>query len=309
MRLYKQSKATFQESQELSSFPDTSFDTSLDTKEIEHGIASDFEAYKFRLANCGRNWMVFVNLQTGERAALPVPCHDRFCEKCCRRRARRGRILINALIKERELRDKKHALKFVTLTVKNFPKDRISWGLDRFFQWFRRLRERKIWKECIEGYFYAFEISCGNGGYHLHLHIMAEGSFILQSKLSAAWKSIVSKEWRGYIVDIREITNLRKSLKEVSKYCFKPSTLEIEEKYKLSKLLRHRRLYGFGGVWGEDMKGVDFKDLQEHDPLVKHIVRHWVFEGFLGQYELENWDGWTYDEQKGMWWYKPGGGG
>lgn len=308
MRLYKHSMATFQESQDLT-VSDTSFDTSLDTKEI-HEIAEDFQAYKFRLQNCGRNWMVFVNLNTHERVALPVPCRDRFCEKCCRNRARRGRILLKALIQERELEERKHSLKFITLTVKNFPQEKLQWGLDAFFKWFSRLRERKIWKENVEGYFYAFEVSVArDGSYHLHLHILAEGSFILQRELAEAWKRIVSKEWQGYIVDIREVKNLRKAYKEISKYVFKPSTLQIEQKYNLSRLLRHRRLQGFGGSWGEIMKGIDYRDLIDSDPLITHILKHWVFEGFLGQSELENWEGWRYDDQKDLWWYIPGGGG
>jgi hypothetical protein len=139
-------------------------------------------------------------------------------------------------------------------------------------KWFSRLIRRAFWKAKIKGGLKHIEITGGSvtGGrmtmtgsskYHLHIHALIEGGYIPQDVISKAWEEILAKDgWTGFIVDIRAVKGFGKAIKEISKYCFKPSSLSLEDKAFLSELFQHRRLYSFFGEWFDNMKGVDLND-------------------------------------------------
>lgn len=271
-------------------------------------IADDLQAqhvlldkYQSKLDACCRRFAWFFNPKNpNERVLIPLPCNDRFCVRCAKSRASRARQLLDALMMERGLLSRPNALKLITLTVENFPADKLPWGLRSFRRWFKRLKSRKIWKENVKGYFEAFEISKDDfGRWHLHLHLLAESKFIDVYKLSQEWREVVSKEWNGYVVDIRALRNPRKALREVTKYCFKPSSLSLEDRAFLSSLLKKQRLYGFGGEWSKNFKGVPYSSLLYKNPVIQEIKRCWVFIGVVKFDEL-NMDEWVYDDEVGI---------
>lgn len=160
---------------------------------------------------------------------------------------------------------KRHKLKFITLTCENFPLDKVVWGLERLNIWFANLVRCKLWKANMVGWLKRIEVTKGrDGNYHLHIHVLAEGSFIPQEELSEIWRKILAKKdgWKGFVVDIREVKGIKKAIKEIAKYCFKPEDLSIEDKAFLSKSFTKRRLYAFGGQWAWLLKGIDIEELE-----------------------------------------------
>lgn len=256
--------------------------------------------YKAKLDSCCERFAMYINPETKEKVYFPLRCNDRFCVRCARSRAWKARQLLDALLKERGLYEKAHSLKLITLTVENFPDDKLEWGLKSFHKWFKRLRQRKVWKENVKGYFEAFEIAKDlKGRWHLHLHLLAECKFIDVYQLSEEWSEVVSKEWNGFIVDIRVLRNPKKALREVTKYCYKPSSLSLEDRASLSSLLKKQRLYGFGGEWSKDFRGVSYRSLLYRNPFIEEIKRNWIFIGVFNRKDLND-DDWIWDEDVGV---------
>ena len=71
--------------------------------------------------------------------------------------------------------------------------------MDTLIHSFRRLRSRKLWSENVAGGCYVIETTWGNGGWHVHLHIVCLCRYIPQHQLSRVWKTISGAK----IVDIR----------------------------------------------------------------------------------------------------------
>ncbi len=225
----------------------------------------DIENFKAKLWKCVNEFRVYTCKKCHLLHARPRWCKDRFCPKCAKYLSRRAKKAIKAIVKEQGLweRGSRHKLKFITLTCENFPERMVIWGLERLNIWFANLVRRSIWKKNMRGWLKRIEVTKGqDGNYHLHIHVLAEGSFIPQSELSDIWRDILSKDdWRGVVVDIREVKGVGKAIKEIAKYCFKPNGLSIEDKAFLSKSFTKRRLYSFGGLWAWLLKGVDIEDL------------------------------------------------
>lgn len=246
--------------------------------------------------------MVAVFLWQHNYFGIPLSCKKRFCVKCCKRRAKRYQQLINAIFLEHDLYSprNKHRLKFISLTVANFPTERLGWGLDKFFRWFRRLRQRNFFKKAVRGFFYAFEITKGNDGlWHLHLHILADATYMDNYKLSDEWRQVVSPEWRGFITYIEEVKNIKESVKEVSKYPFKPGSLTLAERCFLDGFFRKRRLVGFGGEWYSSFKGVPYDSLVEHSQLVQDVKKKGIFLYTMKSSEFD--DSWFWSSKEHLW--------
>ena len=270
--------------------------TLFNNKEIDR----QFDAFVSKLINCRKNFMVWKKPKAPHFVAIPISCKSRFCEHCSKSRGTRARQILNAVLKERDLYDKPHSLKLLTLTVKNFPLEDLEWGRKNFFNWFTTLRHRKVWLDNVKGYFFAFEISKGkNNTYHFHLHILMESKFIDVYKLSSQWKSIVSKNWEGEVIDIREVRKTRKALYEVTKYFFKPASLDIYDKYLLSDIFKNNHLNGFGGDWLFLLRGCKYEDLLEHHPVIEHIFKTWVYQYNISLDEMS--DNWVYLEKYDLW--------
>lgn len=209
---------------------------------------------------------------------------------------------MEAVFKENDLFNlrNRHRLKFITLTVQNFPTDLLLWGLSAYFRWFKRLKQRKLFKDKVRGFFYAFEITKGqDGNWHLHLHIIADAQYMDVETLSKQWGKIVSKEWRGFIVHIEEIKNIKKSFKEISKYPFDPSSLTIAERCFLDSYFHKRRLIGFGGEWYNLFKGVPYDTLIDSSPLIEDIKKKGMFLYTMKVDELN--DNWFWSTTEGLW--------
>lgn len=117
---------------------------------------------------------------------------------------------------------------------------------------FRRLRSSRVWRDNVRGGA-AFCEPCWSERtecWHVHLHIVAEGKFIPQAQLSAAWLKATGD---SPIVDIRLIHGHDKAVDYVVKYAAKPlepATLRDHDRLCEAIMALHgRRLVLPFGSW------------------------------------------------------------
>jgi hypothetical protein len=173
-----------------------------------------------------------------------------FCPDCAAERATRLGNQTEAKIRE-VMKTTNGRLCFLTLTMKNAAT--LGGGLARLKEDFAKLkRSKKDWKAHIKGYFGAFEYTFNpkTNDFHIHLHlIVLRGKFWNQSDISDAWREVTGD---SFIVDIREIKNTHKGVKEVCKYPMKPANLMAmpDDKFlEVVKMKKGTRMFVSGGCF------------------------------------------------------------
>jgi hypothetical protein len=137
-------------------------------------------------------------------------CGDRFeCRFCRKKRIRR--------LQERYLQAL-YSFKWpslLTLTLKMDDAELYRDAVKRLKECFRKLRQRKIWKDNVKAYFGAIEL----GKDSVHTHLIIDCVWMDHDELVEAWKQISG----CYIVDIRRVQGWQrfKAIKEVFKYVVK----------------------------------------------------------------------------------------
>lgn len=201
-------------------------------------------------SNCGAN--LWLATDGDELSLIANHCHSRHCEACARAR-RAGLVAAVA----HQLKTRRERCRFLTFTLKCQPVPLVD-QLDRLLASFRRLRQRQFWKKLVVGGAFFVEIKLGknSGAWHVHLHVLTEGLWIDQKKLSAEWHAVTGD---SFIVDCRAIAEDAKVASYVAKYATKPLSSEvISQPEKLDECIvsvRGRRLIQCFGTW----KGLDFE--------------------------------------------------
>ncbi len=167
----------------------------------------------FRVLTCGEHTL---------RSYPTFRCKKLFCPDCAAERANRLSRQTEAKIAE-AMRTNKGRLCFLTLTAKNTPT--LEGGLSKLKKDFARFKRSKNWKAHIKGYSGGFDYTSNpkTNDFHVHLHlIVLRGKFWSQSDISDAWRDVTGD---SFVVDIREVKNIHKGVKELCKYVVKPSDL------------------------------------------------------------------------------------
>ncbi len=166
---------------------------------------------------------------------------------------------------------------FLTLTNKNTPT--LEAGLSKVKKDFAQFKRTKAFKKHIKGYFGGFDYTFNpkTNDFHVHLHlIVLRGSFWEQSQISDAWREVTGD---SFIVDIREVKNIHKGVKELCKYVVKPVDLlkMPDEKFKeVVEMKKGTRMFISGGCFynvkldadgepDDDFGFNQFSDLKEGD--------------------------------------------
>ncbi len=126
---------------------------------------------------------------------------------------------------------------FMTLTVRNIP-DR-SFGrfhVDYLRRDFGKLR-RKV--KVIAGGFYVVQVTNAGSGWHLHLHVIYDGSYVHQKKLSRLWCDITSGSW---IVGIREVQDRKKAVAYLLRDFLQTPKIRPEDAEAFNSIFRGSRL-------------------------------------------------------------------
>jgi len=195
-----------------------------------------------RLLECRTQAYFVRDIETGLVKVLSKSCHVRFCPFCSRTRG--FRIKKNTA---NWLKTCTHP-KFITLTLRHNSLSLKS-QFQRLYDCFRELRRLKLWKSAIKGAIWFFEIKYNEKGeWHPHLHVVADGLYLSQSKLSAEWLRLTVD---SPVVDIRSVKDPEKVAEYVSKYATKPCQLfklELPQRIELYNALKKRRLVGAIGT-------------------------------------------------------------
>jgi hypothetical protein len=139
---------------------------------------------------------------------------------------------------------------FLTLTIKNTPT--LEAGLAKMKKSFAQFKRKKAFKEHIKGYFGGFEnpYKTREKGFNVHLHLLVlRGKFWNQSDISDAWREATGD---SFVVDIREVKDVYKGVRELCKYVVKPVdllTMPDEQFREVVEMKKGTRMFISGGCF------------------------------------------------------------
>lgn len=165
-------------------------------------------------AECGSGCWVQHSASKGQYRLSCNNCKSRWCVPCGVARAARLRRSVQQQLQDHE------RVRFITLTLRhsNTP---LSDQLDRIQRDFRELRRRDVWTRAIEGAaaFLEVKVSSKTGLWHVHLHILAVGTWIDSKELSREWHKVTGD---SSVVDVRLAKSKGGVAAYVTKYVTKP---------------------------------------------------------------------------------------
>lgn len=204
-----------------------------------------------RFKNCGSRAWVWRNKHDGRVAVRADYCRSRFCVRCAGRVAARARASISNLAEGTECR-------LVTLTIPHVRSDALAVLIDRLLESFKALRRDEAWSSRVKGGAFVLEIKYNHngGGWHPHLHIVCDASFLPVKQLQYAWERVAG----GGDFNVKRVWAERGVASYVAKYvtkAFDGSVFHHPDKVvECIKALRGRRTIStFGGWRGVDLLG------------------------------------------------------
>lgn len=207
-----------------------------------------------RFIQCGCCCQVGFSPSLQRLYLMSSNCRNRFCDPCSN--ARRSTIARNLA----KFCEGKH-LRLITLTIAHHDRplpDLIS----RINTCFKLLRARADWKSHVRGFASFIEVKWSDRSkwFHVHLHILCEGSWWSGRDLSAEWHTVTGD---SFITDIREVTS-EEGIRYASKYASKPFNIcDLPEEHRVSVVqsLARRRLWLIGGCWKQHAKLISTEPL------------------------------------------------
>lgn len=185
-------------------------------------------------------WRFLFCTKCGHRIRVLVDCGHRFCPNCSRRRARRVRNRLQALIDKNE-HFPKARLKMLTVSQPNCV--HLDDGIKKLVAAFRRLRQRALWDRYVFGGAFVIEVKGRPGNWHPHIHAVIYSYRIPWRRLRSSWRQCSG----GTACWISNVT-ADKAKNYITKYMTKtdlPSAL-IDD---VSTSLRRFRLFTRFGSW------------------------------------------------------------
>lgn len=239
------------------------------TAMLAPGIASDARLDRF--LNCGSGGFFQWSPSTGEVRYSANHCHDRWCQPCQRARAAglRSQMLAAAL-------GEKQHLRFFTFTLRNVGQLSLADMIERLFDCWRLLRQRKEFLNHCTGGCMVPEIKLGRlGQWHVHAHCIIAGDYWPQRDVSQLWLAVTGDSSIVHVRAIPTEEERRNHVDYVLKYATKPIHHDVVCVPHLldaaMRALHGRRLVNFFGTW----KGI--KEQEQPD------VTDWQTIGSLAQ--------------------------
>lgn len=147
----------------------------------------------------------FVSLycgHCGHPLKFQISCGSRVCAKC---RKKWFGYHYNAMLPL--VARWKHTIA-LTLTIRNIPDSQFGrHDVKRIRDYFSKLRKKL--PEILGG-FYVVQATNYGSGWHLHLHVLYDGVYIPQQKVSRLWKEITADG--SFIVFIRKVNEPKKAI-------------------------------------------------------------------------------------------------
>ena len=170
-----------------------------------------------KVSACHR-WFIGWSCDQGHRWAVPEKsCQVRLCAFEMRARSMR------AFHRMKEQLDKLHDPRYLVLSEKNVPIDKLAEGVADLWDSFVRLRHTQLWT-LVLGAVVVLEITFNrkNRTWHPHLNVIFDGPFLSHKNLVKVWKR--STRGRGEVVWIERADGDGTAL-EVFKYITKLSDI------------------------------------------------------------------------------------
>lgn len=280
-------------------------------KEVERltEVVSVYDKHKaMQLMDCGSyveiDNVLKPNGELKQRIARANFCKLRICPMCAWRRSRR--IYGDVTRATNYLRENEnYRYMFLTLTLENVGRSEISNSIDKLLSSFSKLRKRKSWKDNIQGYFRALEVTYNSkrNDYHPHIHCILvvnksyfdSRNYISKNEWIRLWKECLQVDYLPS-VDIQAIKEVTHStVSEVAKYTVKPIDFfqsdinkSVEVVQTIDQALKGVRLIQYGGVYAKAKKLLKIQsisnmnlndgtiEIDENDILIK-TVHSWNF--------------------------------
>jgi hypothetical protein len=186
-----------------------------------------------RFRQCGKYAWVNEDVETGQIYLRGECCKLRICPACRRRIQWKARSRVLDFLNQHD--DLKW--QFHTFTMKHRP-DPLPQQLDRLVKCFRRLRQRKHWKQTVSMGYAVLEVTFHPAGtyspngrrrtydeWHPHLHAVVATNWINYGWLHKAWKQITGDSTN---IDCEKVRNNEKAAYYVGKYIGKPPDLNLQ---------------------------------------------------------------------------------
>lgn len=187
----------------------------------------------------------------------PSRCRDRLCPLCARIVARQTSERVLKTISSWD------QARHLVLTLKSTDEPLVE-QIDHLMRSFRRLRQRRWWKERVSGGIGTLEITFNESTkqWHPHLHVILNGEYLPHSDLKAQWQMVTND---STIVHITAVHSRDDASRYIAKYVSKPSDvakLDQSPAVELAIALTGRRtVIAFGTAHGVGLparqKGTD----------------------------------------------------
>lgn len=205
--------------------------------------------------DCGTNiWLDEMGHITGANF-----CKQRLCPVCNYRRSTMMWHKIHQIVNEFE----NNEFIFITLTVKNCKGEELNKTINHLLDSFKRLTNRRTWKENFIGYVRGLEITYNSvtDTFHPHIHILVatnenyfKSNYVDIHTLRTWWTESARLDYFVQ-VNIEKVKDKEKAVAEVAKYAVKMSDIletgissqRLRATQILASCLNGRRLISTGG--------------------------------------------------------------
>lgn len=209
-------------------------------------------------------------------------CKNKLCSLCNWRRSMKYSYQTSQIVDKAIQEEPKGRFLFLTLTVKNVEGEDLKDTLSQMTQGFNRLFKYKKVQKNLIGYLRAVEVTHNENSedYHPHIHVLLmvrptyfknKDNYLTQKEWGQLWAKAIKTDYVP-MVDIRAVKSQGKGLKgailETAKYPTKPIKLDIQNAQVVDDLykgLYRKRQLGFGGLFKEIKKTLNFDDVEDGD--------------------------------------------
>ena len=216
-------------------------------------------------------------------------CKNKLCALCNWRRSMKYSYQASKIVEEAMVRQPKGRFLFLTLTVKNVTGQELNKSMTDILIGFNRLMKYKKVDKNLIGFLRATEVTYSKelDSYHPHLHVLlmvkpgyfrSKDDYLNQEEWTELWQKAMKLDYTP-MVDIRAVKadkgkGLKGAILETAKYPVKPFDVTDEktdftDQEKLQIVddmltgLHRKRQIGFGKLFKEIKKDLDFDDLED----------------------------------------------
>jgi hypothetical protein len=218
-----------------------------------------------RIDGCCKTPAIFVTDEGLPKLVMGC-CRDRMCPRCQRLRGRECTRKTMALVQGM------NSARFITMGLKDDGRS-LKHRMDRLAKGFRKLRANPWFKSNVTGGVYGIEVTRGKHGkhWHVHLHIIAEGSYLDQKTLSEAWLKATGD---SPVVHIKAVHDRGAQARYISEYVSKPQDIHGWTDRDLAEyaiaLHGRRLLHTFGTLHGKKVEPAEPREPAARGKFLVH---------------------------------------